>query len=77
MLCVLIGLDIPINYPLNRYDLSIFITLVGNREKSLAFYSDRVEKEKAARPALSELYASVLGSVAEGRRPRLASLMAG
>jgi tetratricopeptide (TPR) repeat protein len=49
----------------------------GNREKSLAFYSDRVEKEKAARPALSELYASVLGWVAEGRRPRLASLMAG
>jgi len=49
----------------------------GNREKSLAFYSDRVEKEKASRPALSELYASVLGWVAEGRRPRLASLMAG
>ncbi len=49
----------------------------GNREKSLAFYLDRVEKEKAARPALSELYASVLGWVAEGRRPRLASLAAG
>ncbi|MEN9427048.1 MAG: hypothetical protein RLZZ220_1397, partial [Pseudomonadota bacterium] len=49
----------------------------GNREKSLAFYSDRAEKEKAVRPAISELYASVLGWVTDGRRPRLASLMAG
>lgn len=49
----------------------------GNREKSLAFYSDRAEKEKASRPAVSELYASVLGWVTDGRRPRLASLMAG
>ena len=49
----------------------------GNREKSLAFYSDRAEKERASRPAISELYASVLGWVTDGRRPRLASLMAG
>ena len=49
----------------------------ANREKSLAFYTDRAEKEKASRPAISELYASVLGWVTDGRRPRLASLMTG
>ncbi|WP_153160203.1 DUF945 family protein [Zoogloea sp. 1C4] len=43
----------------------------GNREKSLAFYTDRAEKERATRPALADMYGTVLAWVAEGRKPRL------
>lgn len=46
----------------------------GNRDKSLAFYADRAEKEQANRPALAEMYKTVLSWVSEGRRPRLGSL---
>ncbi|MCK6375844.1 MAG: DUF945 family protein [Zoogloea sp.] len=44
----------------------------GNREKSLAFYTDRAEKERATRPALADMYGTVLAWVAEGRKPKLA-----
>lgn len=46
----------------------------GNRDKSLAFYADRAEKEQATRPALAEMYKTVLGWVSEGRRPKLGTL---
>lgn len=49
----------------------------ANREKSLAFYADRADKERASRPALADMYASVLGWVTEGRKPRLALSAAG
>ena len=49
----------------------------ANREKSLAFYTDRAEKERASRPALADMYATVLGWVSEGRKPRLALAAAG
>lgn len=42
-----------------------------NRDKSLAFYADRSSKEQGLQPALAELYGTVLGWVAEGRRPAM------
>ena len=46
----------------------------GNRDKSLAFYADRSEKEAATRPALAELYSTVRAWVSEGRKPKFTTL---
>jgi len=46
----------------------------ANRDKSMAFYADRAEKEKASRPQLAELYGA-MGRWASGNgRPALATL---
>jgi Flp pilus assembly protein TadD/uncharacterized protein YdgA (DUF945 family) len=46
----------------------------SNRDKAMAFYNDRAEKERATRPALASLYASMVGWAGRGQRPALATL---
>jgi uncharacterized protein YdgA (DUF945 family) len=41
----------------------------GNRDKSIAFYQERITKEATLRPALSNLYKVVTAWVTEGKRP--------
>ena len=41
----------------------------GNRDKSIAFYQERIAKEATPRPALSSLYKVVAAWVTEGKRP--------
>lgn len=47
----------------------------GNRDKSLAFYADRAEKERGARPALADLYAAMLGWTG-GSKPQVVATLA-
>jgi len=46
----------------------------NNREKSLAFYADRAEKERATRPALAELYGAMSAWTGGGTRPAFTKL---
>jgi Flp pilus assembly protein TadD len=46
----------------------------ANRDKSRAFYAERAEKERATRPALADLYATVAEWTGGGRAPALAGL---
>lgn len=46
----------------------------GNRDKSLAYYAERADKERALRPPVADLYADMSLWASGGRRPVLASL---